>query len=174
MSIKRSLSGGYTLVEVMIVVTILGIVVGMGSSLFFQAQNFYISSNARTVVQRDVRASLELINRELRQAIATSIVIDTPPNQGYYSRITFQTIDGRCMQFYQNGNQLKEVIQNTACPITGGNQSVASHNLAYIAFTYPNTQDSSLIGVSLAIGQKIQRGQKKFLEMSFQRIRIMN
>ena len=58
---------GYTLAELMLVVAILGILFASGPTLLVQVQNFYLMTNARNEIQRDARASLDTVNRFLRQ-----------------------------------------------------------------------------------------------------------
>lgn len=157
---------GYTLTEMMMVVAIVGIISSVGPLLLTNLQNFYLMTTARNDIQRDARASLDMINRNLRQAKHGTIVIDTPTGQGPYSRIRFKHVDDRYMEFRQNGNQLVMVSSNTA--------SVLTKNLVYIAFTYPRTDDPTIVSVSMTMGKSIQLGRRKVLELTIQKIRVMN
>ncbi len=158
--------GGYSLVELMLVVVILGIISSVGPLLMTQLQNFYLMTTARNDIQRDARASLDIINRSLRQASINSIVIDTPTGGGPYSRIRARHVDGRYMEFRQSGTTLIQVSSNTT--------STLSKNLAYIAFTFPRTDNPSIISVSLTMGKSIQLGRRKVLELTIQKVRVMN
>lgn len=157
---------GYTLTEMMMVVAIIGILATVVPTMMTQMQNFFLMTSARYEIQRDARTTLDTVNRYLRQAVASSVVMDTPAGQGPYSRIRFRSIDGRNMQFRQNGKQLIQVI--------GTAESVVSSNLIYIAFTYPHTDDPSIISVSITMGKSIQLGRRKVLELTIQKIRVMN
>lgn len=157
---------GYTLTEMLMVVAIIGILSTVGPTMMTQMQNFFMMTSARYEIQRDARTTLDTVNRYMRQAVATSVVMDTPAGQGPFSRIRFRHVDGRYMEFRQAGNKLIQVI--------GTSESVVSTNLIYIAFTYPHTDDTSIISVSITMGKAIQLGRRKVLELTIQKIRVMN
>jgi len=157
---------GYTVTELMMVVAIIGILATVVPTMLIQMQNFFLMTSARYEIQRDARTTLDTVNRYMRQAVATTVVMDTPTGQGPYSRIRFRHVDGRYMEFRQQGSKLIQVIDTA--------QSVVSNNLIYIAFTYPHTDDTSIISVSITMGKNIQLGRRKVLELTIQKIRVMN
>jgi prepilin-type N-terminal cleavage/methylation domain-containing protein len=157
---------GYTMTEMMMVVAIVGILASVGPTLLIGMQNFFLMTSARYEVQRDARATLDTVNRYLRQAVSSTMVIDTPASQGPYSRIRFKHVDGRYMEFRQSGNELIQVIDNRTSTVT--------KNLAYIAFTFPRTDDPSIVSVSITMSKNIQLGRRKVLELTIQKIRVMN
>lgn len=157
---------GYTLTEMMMVVAIIGILATVAPTMLIQMQNFFLMTSARYEIQRDARTTLDTVNRYMRQAVATTVVMDTPAGQGPYSRIRFRHVDGRYMEFRQSGSKLIQVIDTA--------ESVVSSNLIYIAFTYPHTDDTSIVSVSITMGKNIQLGRRKVLELTIQKIRVMN
>ena len=157
---------GYTVTELMMVVAIIGILATVGPTMLIQMQNFFLMTSARYEIQRDARTTLDTVNRYMRQAVATTVVMDTPAGQGPFSRIRFRHVDGRYMEFRQQGSKLIQVI--------GTATSVVSSNLIYIAFTYPHTDDISIVSVSITMGKSIQLGRRKVLELTIQKIRVMN
>ncbi|MEK7859310.1 MAG: type II secretion system protein [Elusimicrobiota bacterium] len=157
---------GFSLVELLMVVAILGILSSVGPLLLTQLQNFFLMTTARNEIERDARASLDTINRYLRQAVANTIVIDTPASQGPYSRIRFKHVDGRYMEFRQAGKDLVQVNNTTV--------STISRNVVYIAFTFPQSDDPTIVSVSMTMGKSIQLGRRKVLELTIQKIRVMN
>lgn len=161
---------GYTLAEMMVVVAIIGILATVGPTLMTGLQNFFLMTSARYEVQRDARTSLDLINRFLRQAYQNTIVIDTPPGEGPYSHIAFQLVDGREIQFSQSGRQLLQTVTS------GGTTRTIklTDNLIYIAFTFPHTDDTSIVSIAITMGKNIQLGRQKVLELTIQKVRVMN
>lgn len=156
----------------MMVVAITGILASIGPKVMIQLQNFYMLTTARGEIQRDARASLENINRFLRQAKHRTIHIDTagdgsnPGAGGPYSYLRFIHFDGRSIAFYQDGNKLVQVID--------GNTNIIAENLIYIAFTFPRSDHPKLVSVSITMGKTIYLGKKKELELTIQKIRVMN
>lgn len=164
----RTLRGrlGYTLTELMMVVAIVGSISTVGPLMLTQLQNFYLMTTARNDIERDARNSLDFMNRFLRQAVDGTIVIDTPASQGPYSRIRFKHIDGRYVEFRQSGSNLLAVVNNDS--------TVLSKNLVYIAFTFPRSEDPTIVSVSMTMGKAIQLGRRKVLELTIQQVRIMD
>ena len=162
----RRHQSGYTLVELLLVVAIVGAVSSVGPLLLTQLQNFYLMTTARSEIERDARNSLDLMNRMLRQGVDGTIVIDTPSGQGPYSRIRFKHVDGRYIEFRQSGSNLISVIESATSTLSG--------NLVYIAFTVPRTDNPTIISVSMTMGKAIQLGRRKVLELTIQQVRVMN
>jgi len=156
---------GFTLTELMMVIAILGIVVMGGPKLIVNMVRFYQLHSAKMEIQRDARASLDTINRYLRQAQAASVTIDQVSGKPPYSRITFATVEGQGMSFYQKGSDLYQVAQST---------NVISSNLRYIGFTYPRTDDPTIISVAVTMEKATYQGGSKALELSVQKVRVMN
>jgi prepilin-type N-terminal cleavage/methylation domain-containing protein len=162
----RARRRGYSLVELMMVVAIVGTVAMIGPRLMTQLQNFYLLTTARGDIQRDARASIEIVNRFLRQARYRTIIIDSAAGQGPYSRIRFEHIDGRTFQYRQEGNKLIQGVN--------GVESVLTRNLVYIAFTFPRSDYPRLVSVSMTMGKKTYLENIKELELTVQKIRVMN
>lgn len=161
---------GYTLTEVMVTVAILGVVVTIASPLMLQVTNFWRLTSARYAIQRDVRTALDLINRLTRQAQSATVVIDSVTGQPPCSRLSFSytNADGNVVpvSFYQTGSKL--YMNNN------GTIALLSSGLAYIAFTYPRTDDVTIISVAVTMQSPTYRGGKKALQLSIQKVRVMN
>jgi prepilin-type N-terminal cleavage/methylation domain-containing protein len=166
MAISMKRTRGYTLTEMMVTVAILGILAAVASPLLVQVTNFWRQTTARNTIQRDVRASLDIIDRFCRQARAGTVVVDQITNQPPFSRITFASVQGQTISFYQNGSKLY---------MTQGSQvSMLTSNIAFIAFTYPRTDDTSIISVAITAQAATYLGGSKALQLSIQKVRIMN
>jgi len=164
-------SRGYTLTEVMVTVAILGGLATVATPLLINMTNFWRQSLARNSIQQDVRASLDTIDRFSRQGMASTVVIDQASGQPPFSRITFNIMNstgtiGRSVSFYQQNNKLYMSL--------GQNVSLLSANLAYVAFTYPRTDDVSIISVAMTTQAPTYRGGSKALQLSIQKVRVMN
>jgi hypothetical protein len=171
-SVKAGNDPGYTLTEAMLVVTILSIVVGLGGTLMIQAQRYIRLNLARNEIQRESRATLSNINRELRQALASTVVVDQATGQPPQSRITFQRYkpDGslETVSYYQQGRKLylKTGSASTGKPV--------GMPLRFLAFTYPQTDNDGIVSVSLTYESSTYEGGTKALQMAVEKVRIMN
>jgi len=64
------------------------------------------------------------------------------------------------MSFYQQGTVLYQVAQST---------TAISQNLHYIAFTYPRTDDPTIISVAITMEKATYEGGYKALELSIRK-----
>jgi uncharacterized protein (TIGR02599 family) len=156
---------GFTLVEIMIAVAIMGVLVTVGSQMYVQVQRFFFLSNARVALQRDARAAMIVITRRLRQAQSATLVIDQAASQPYYSRISFTDIDGHTVRFYQSAKTLYVVDTSTRA---------LSTDLRYVAFALPKADDLGIVSVSFTLEKATYEGQTKALHMASEKVRIMN
>jgi prepilin-type N-terminal cleavage/methylation domain-containing protein len=159
-------SAGYSLTEMMMAVAIIGILATVGARLMLQVNRYFIMTNTRTDLQREARDLMAVINRNLRQAQAASITIDTVPGQPFYSRLTFTKIQGTTMTFYLTGTSLVQV--------TGAKNRVLTKNVKHLAFTFPRSDDLSIVSVSVTLEKGIYQGRTKALHMASEKVRVMN
>lgn len=151
----------------MMVVAILGIMSSVAANLFLQTNRYFIFTRVRGDLQREARACMYLMTRELRQAQSNSIIIDrSSTSQPFYSRITFTKIQGTTITFQQNGNKLEQVI--------GNQKTTLSKNVRYMAFSFPRSDTLSIISVSMTLEEQIYQGQKKALHMASEKVQVMN
>jgi prepilin-type N-terminal cleavage/methylation domain-containing protein len=156
---------GLSLVELLLVIAILGILAMVGPRMIISIIKFYQLHTAKLEIQRDARVPLDIVNRFLRQAKAASVVIDQISGQPPASRVSFTTLDGQNMVFYQRGTSVYQVARSTA---------VISQNLHYLAFTYPRSDDPTIISVAITMAHSTYEGGSKALELSIEKVRIMN
>ncbi|MEA3307695.1 MAG: prepilin-type N-terminal cleavage/methylation domain-containing protein [Elusimicrobiota bacterium] len=162
---------GYTLMELMVVVAIMGVILLASPKIFKNAFRFVRLSFARAEIQKNARGSLSNINRELRQAVASSVVVDQVTGQPPHSRITFTRYrpDGttRQVSYYQDGKKLYLSTDGSA-------GKMIADQLKYIVFSYPKTDDDSIVSVSLTFEKATYERATKALQMAVEKVRIMN
>lgn len=156
---------GVTITEMMLVLSIVSIITVLGNILFVNIVRFFRLNQARIEVQRDARTVFNLMGRNLRQAYSTSLVVDQASGQPPYSRITFQKVTGENIVYYQDGKTLYQV--------EGGTRALTG-NLRYIAFSHPRTDDESIVSISITLEKATYQGGSKALQLSVEKIRIMN
>ena len=161
---------GFSLTEAMISVAGIAILAGSAAPLIISLTNFWYQTTARNDIERDVRSSLDTINRFLRQAQRNTVVIDQASGQPPYSRITFTTEKGQTASFYQSGDTLMMSLADGAT----NRLTSLSKRVGFIAFSYPRTDDTSIISVAVTMQAPTYRGGKKALQLSIQKVRIMN
>lgn len=162
---------GFTLTEVLIFAAMAGIVSLAASGLFLHATRFNRQASARSQNQRDARVSLLTIERELSQARGRTIVIDRlDASQPHYSRIAFSLFDGRTVTVYQKGTKLYRQVSK------GGvtSRSLVATGLRQAVFSYPMSDNSSLVSIGLTFERGTYEGASKSLQLSLARVRIQN
>ena len=159
-------ASGFTLTEMMVCVAILSIIFSIGPDLMKNVQRFTRLNRARLDTLQRARDTLSMINQVLRQASSSSITVSQESGQPPFSNISFTTVDGRHLKFYQSGNNLMFVHANSTATVADG--------LRYIAFTYPRTDSSSIVSVSLTYEKNTYESQTKALQMAIEKVRIMN
>ncbi|MBI5882444.1 MAG: prepilin-type N-terminal cleavage/methylation domain-containing protein [Elusimicrobia bacterium] len=167
---RRLRNRGFTLTEALMTVGIVCILASVAAPIMLQMTNFWRLTTARNEIERDVRICLETVNRYLRQAKASSVTIDQysvtdPP----YSRISFTPEKGGTVTFYQSGQNLKMILSSATVVTT-----TLSNRLAYLSFSYPATYDPSIISVAVTMHAPTYLQRRKALQLSIQKVRIMN
>lgn len=159
---------GYTLIEIMLVVAIMGTIASVAPLFFTRVYELFTMTSTKMEIQRDVRAALDIINKNLRQASIDSITIDKESSlQPPYSKISFRKAGGSMtMSYYQEGNKLIMGRDGAARTLT--------ENLSFISFTFPQSDDMSIISISLTVEKRAARGQKKAIHVAIEKVRIMN
>ena len=136
--LRRLVAGesGYTLIELVMVLAILGTVVGALTTLFVGATNAEFESNRRFQAQQSARLAIDKMRREIHCASAitptgaTSSISVTLPGQcptagGSQTTVTYDTVgSGQRFQLRRNGVNLADYVtlQNTfnyTAPVSG-------------------------------------------------------
>jgi prepilin-type N-terminal cleavage/methylation domain-containing protein len=160
-------SAGLTLAEIMVSIAILGVIFAIAPKVMIDTYRFFRLAMGRSEIQRDARASLDMINRQLRQAKASTVIVSSETGQPPYSKVTFDTVDKSTVSFWPDGKTLK---MRTA---SGGTRKLAE-NLRYIAFTYVSSDNDNIMSVSVTFEKDVYAGKTKALQMAVEKVRIMN
>lgn len=136
--VRRLVAGesGYTLIELVMVLAILGTVVGALTTLFVGATNAEFESNRRFQAQQSARIAIDKMRREIHCASAitptgaTSSISVTLPGQcpsagGSQTTVTYDTVgSGQRFQLRRNGVNLADYVTlqnafNYTAPVPG-------------------------------------------------------
>lgn len=158
---------GFTIVELLIASALVGVISLVAATLLPRVLRFDSQVAARASVARDARESLGVIVQELAQARGHTVVIDRyDSGQPPYSQATFSTVDGRTVTYYQRGSRLyRRVGASTALVATG---------LRQVAFSYPMSDQTSLVSLAVTFEQAAGDGSAKSLELSSVKVRLPN
>ncbi len=163
---------GVTLMELMIVAGIVSTLFAVAAPILLQANRQFIMVRTKIELQQEARGIMYVLTRSLRQAQKDTIVISCVANQPYYSKIQFDTEQSSTTAvsntrvFQQEGTVLYQLI--------GANKRVLSRNLSYLAFTFPRSDDMSMLSVSITLRKSIYQGRTKALHMASEKVHIMN
>ncbi len=158
---------GYTLVELMVVSAIVALLASLGASLLMKINVFFSQSVAKIETQRDLRNTMDLMTREIRQGKSSTVVLSrNDASQPPYSKITFQKVSGETISFWQSGRSffMSKNSQST----------LLTKNLRSLIFSYPSTDVSSLITVALSMEKTGGSRGNHGLQMGGETVRILN
>lgn len=164
---------GVTLMEMLIVVGIVSTLFAVAAPILLQANRQFIMIRTKLELQQEARGIMYVLTRALRQAQVETIVIGRAnTSQPYYSKIQFtteqssSTVVSNSFVFQQEGTVLYQVF--------GSGKRVLTRNLNYLAFSFPRTDDMSMISVSLTLQKNIYEGRTKALHMASEKVHVMN
>lgn len=165
---KRRNIKGFTMVEMLIGIGILGIIFSMAPRVLLDTYRFFRVNVARAEVQRDSRSALDLMNRQLRQGYASTVTVSRyNSSQPYYSKVVFNTISTSSVTFWQEGHKLK--MQTGS-----GSARTIAENLRYVAFLFGQSDNDNIMSVSVAFEKAVYGGKSKALQMGVEKVRVMN
>lgn len=134
---------GFTLTELLVVATVLGMILAGVVLIQMQGQQAYLVGSHRVEVQQNNRAALELITRELRSAQAVTTVASG-------TDLTFVDLNGATIRYQLSGATLNRITGGTTTPLIGGVQSlIMSYYSAWNGATNTGTTTTTPASVKL-------------------------
>ena len=113
---------GFTLTELLVVATVLGMILAGVVLIQMQGQQAYLFGSHRVEVQQNNRSALELMVRELRSATSVTAVPSA-------TNLTFLDENGNTIQYQISGALLNRTVTvagtATTTPLIGGVNSLA-------------------------------------------------
>jgi prepilin-type N-terminal cleavage/methylation domain-containing protein len=171
--INKKDQNGFTLTELMVTTIVIGLLTIVVSSFLIGGLKFYRLSTAKGEIQRNARNTIDIINRNLRQAQGDTITISRyDTSQPFFSKIEFTDINGNKNRFYQLRDKLFVGKKPSGAASWTDNQFADS--LRVLTFAYPRTDDDTIVSVSLCFEKATYQGATKALQLSVEKVRIMN
>lgn len=134
---------GFTLTELLVVATVLGMILAGVVLIQMQGQQAYLFGSHRVEVQQNNRAALELITRELRSAQAITTVASA-------SDLTLVDLNGATIRYQLSGATLNRITGGTTTPLIGGVQTLTmSYYSAWNGATNTGTTTTTPASVKL-------------------------
>lgn len=108
---------GFTLTELLVVATVLGMILAGIVFVQMQGQQAYLFGSHRVEVQQNNRAALELMVRELRSAQSVTAIPSA-------TNLTFVDENGTVVQYQLSGTTLNRTVAGTTTGLIGGVQAL--------------------------------------------------
>lgn len=109
---------GFTLTELLVVATVLGMILAGVVLVQQRGQEAYLFGAHRVEVQQNNRAALELMVRELRSAQSITAIASA-------TNLTFVDENGVATQYQLSGATLNRTVTGTTTPLIGGVQTLS-------------------------------------------------
>ncbi len=151
--------GGFTLIEAMIVVGIMGIIAAVVSQLLMGGMKSWFFNSGHLASQRQVRVARDMMNRFARQASASSVLLDRyNSSQPSLSMMTFVDALGNSRAFLQKDSQfwIGTWEQTGGAPPLGSRtvtprQMVVQNYLQRAQFFYADSKNPTSVGFNLYV-----------------------
>jgi len=158
---------GFTLTELLIGTAILGVIACVCATIYIQGFRSWRQSSAQIEVQGQARIILDMIEKDIRQAKASTITISQyNTTQPKYSKISMTNVRNSSIAYYQQGPDLHRTVD--------GKDALVFHNIQNILFIYPDTSDGRIISISLTMEKATYEGGAKTIMLSVDKVRVRN
>ena len=142
---------GFTLIELMIVVAVMGLAAAMVAQLVLSGVNAWYSGVTGLWAQREAREARDILVRNLRQASASTVEISQfNPAQTRDSQVRFVDADGDTQTFYQSYDELVRTVWKSGSPAGQlATYVLIGHGVQDFKVYYPDAKDMSQVGVAI-------------------------
>ena len=123
---------GFTLIEAIVVVGIIGVLAAVLSSFYIQAMHSYKTGYTTSVVQGDLRFAMNYMTRELRAASNPTINLAK-------NRISFQDSSGTTRFFQQSGQTIQRHDNQPLCSYVQSLRFTLNENVLTIEIVSVNS-----------------------------------
>jgi prepilin-type N-terminal cleavage/methylation domain-containing protein len=143
---------GYSLIEMLVVMSILGVVMSALTALFVQSSNAQIDMNARFNAQSHARVALDRMRKDLHCAASatssssTSVTVNTPCISGGVLTWCTATVSGRVRLIRVVGASCDSTAAAYADDLVSGE--------TYFAYQAPSTQSLAVLYVCIPVNPK--------------------
>jgi prepilin-type N-terminal cleavage/methylation domain-containing protein len=131
---RRPRDDGFTLVEIIITIVIIGIIAGLAAMIILQGARTYSAEDSRSNAHYQVRLAVERMAREIR-LIRSQTAGDIPTMAA--SDLVFCDVTGKAVEFQLAGAVLNRRESATCSPLAwGGWNALSSSGVNSLTFTY--------------------------------------
>lgn len=142
---------GFTLTELLVVATVLGLILTSVVLVQQRGQEAYLFGSHRVEVQQNNRSALELMIRELRSAQSVTVIPSA-------TNLTFVDQNGVTIQYQLSGTTLNRTVTGTTTPLIGGVQTLSmTYYSAWNGATNTGTTTTAPAAVRLIRVQLVTR-----------------
>lgn len=147
---------GYTLVEMLIVMSIMTVVMTGITALFVQASNAEVDMNGRFQSQQNARLALDKIRREAHCGASVVLTGNTQATLSFASGSTCGTTISWCTAAIGSGGNRYGLYRTTTAACSSSGTKWADYLTSGNAFTYTpqSTQTLAKLGVDLSVNIK--------------------
>jgi prepilin-type N-terminal cleavage/methylation domain-containing protein len=146
---KKGHQAGFTLVELVITIVLVGILAGLAALIILQGVRAYADEQSRSDLHYQARLAMERMAREIRLIRSCGDI--TPPASNPAASITFTDISGTSVNFALAGNNLNRGADLLATGITsaqpfrflaadGTTTTIACPGIWFVEITVADTQ----------------------------------
>lgn len=142
---RRGSEGGFTLVELMISMALIGLGMSWVAIQFTRGLDLWRRNWTDLIVQQQTRSSMARIVQAIRQAKPGTLRVGNETGEALYSRVAFTHVSDDAWVIFKRGAKLYVAEAGTTTFLADGVEA--------LQFTYPSFQDTALLDVGLTVSR---------------------